>query len=87
MRKLIVMIIIFALLGPDPLLADNTIFQEEILFQQLENLNLADLQREIQKINKEIEDYLRIKSTGLIKDLSVKVNLAGRTYSAILRYS
>lgn len=89
MRKLIVMIIIFALLGPDPLLADNTISQEEILFQQLENLNLADLQREIQKINKEIEDYLpELNLPALLKTfLCGELNFSWPDlFRAILRY-
>lgn len=89
MQKTIIMMIIFFLTLAYPLLALDTSTGEDIILQQLENLNLADLQREIQKINKEIENYLpELNLADLIKGVirgEIEFSWAGLLRS-LLRY-
>ena len=56
-KKLTIIMIIFFYGIAHPLLAVDVHSQEDIILQQLDNLNLTDLQKEIQKINEEIENY------------------------------
>ena len=89
MQKTIIMMIIFFLTLAYPLLALDTSTGEDIILQQLENLNLADLQREIQKVNKEIENYLpELNLADLIKGFirgEIEFSWAGLLRS-LLRY-
>jgi len=89
LQKTIIMMIIFFLTLAYPLLALDTSTGEDIILQQLENLNLADLQREIQKINKEIENYLpELNLADLIKGVirgEIEFSWAGLLRS-LLRY-
>lgn len=88
-KKLTIIMIIFFYGIAHPLLAVDVHSQEDIILQQLDNLNLTDLQKEIQKINKEIENYIpELNLPDLIKGFirgELEFSWAGFIRS-ILRY-
>lgn len=55
-RTLLVIVILFLLI--EPVFAETGIQTEDIILNQLDKINLSDLQREVNKINSEVEDYL-----------------------------